>query len=166
MGSGTDVPESFHRVQWTRLPGGETPPEFVARITLLAVASASTHCWGVRPSAELAPDVARPSLVGREACVHAALALRDSRGVGRGGARVAASRSAVEPRTRAPGAPAAGGEIAEAPPVTTPTAPTSATFSPPPHSIAVLPFINMSGDAKQDYFSDGIAEELLIHFRV
>jgi len=35
------------------------------------------------------------------------------------------------------------------------------SFTPPPHSIAVLPFVNMSGDAKQDYFSDGISEELL-----
>jgi TolB-like protein len=34
-------------------------------------------------------------------------------------------------------------------------------FAPPPHSIAVLPFLNMSGDPKQDYFSDGITEELL-----
>jgi TolB-like protein len=35
------------------------------------------------------------------------------------------------------------------------------SFAPPPHSIAVLPFVNMSGDAKQDYFSDGLSEELL-----
>jgi TolB-like protein/predicted Zn-dependent protease len=34
-------------------------------------------------------------------------------------------------------------------------------FAPPPHSIAVLPFVNMSGDPKQDYFSDGISDELL-----
>jgi TolB-like protein len=34
-------------------------------------------------------------------------------------------------------------------------------FAPPPHSIAVLPFINMSGDASQQYFSDGMTEELL-----
>jgi TolB-like protein/Tfp pilus assembly protein PilF len=32
---------------------------------------------------------------------------------------------------------------------------------PPEKSIAVLPFVNMSGDASQEYFSDGISEELL-----
>jgi serine/threonine-protein kinase len=32
---------------------------------------------------------------------------------------------------------------------------------PPPHSVAVLPFVNMSGDRDQDYFSDGLSEELI-----
>lgn len=39
--------------------------------------------------------------------------------------------------------------------------PTDPTFAPPPHSVAVLPFVNMSGDTSQDYFSDGLSEELL-----
>ena len=38
---------------------------------------------------------------------------------------------------------------------------TVSAFNPPPHSIAVLPFENMSGDKDQEYFSDGITEELL-----
>jgi adenylate cyclase len=61
--------------------------------------------------------------------------------------------------------PAGEGDTAKTigPAVAVPVKPetTEAAFSPPPHSIAVLPFVNMSGDATQDYFSDGISEELL-----
>jgi TolB-like protein/Flp pilus assembly protein TadD len=43
----------------------------------------------------------------------------------------------------------------------TPTTAAPPAFSPPAHSVAVLPFVNMSGDPKEDYFSDGLSEELL-----
>src|SRR5579862_1894265 len=37
-----DTPESFQRVQWTRLPGGEAPPAFVERVKRLLSGEAST----------------------------------------------------------------------------------------------------------------------------
>jgi TolB-like protein/DNA-binding winged helix-turn-helix (wHTH) protein/Tfp pilus assembly protein PilF len=36
-----------------------------------------------------------------------------------------------------------------------------AAIVPPPHSVAVLPFANLSGDPAEEYFSDGLSEELL-----
>jgi len=39
---------------------------------------------------------------------------------------------------------------------------TRAEFAPPSNSLAVLPFTNLSGDPKQEYFSDGMTEELIV----
>jgi TolB-like protein/DNA-binding winged helix-turn-helix (wHTH) protein/Tfp pilus assembly protein PilF len=37
----------------------------------------------------------------------------------------------------------------------------AAAFSPPPRSVAVLSFANLSGDPSEEYFSDGLSEELV-----
>jgi TolB-like protein len=76
------VPERFRDVQWTRLPAGKTPPEFITRILQLLSSESG-----------LSPTIAR-------------------------------------------------GHISE-------------------KSIAVLPFTNLTAEKESEYFSDGLAEEIL-----
>src|SRR6516162_8213992 len=141
------VPDKFHEVQWTRLPGGETPPAFVERVRRL-----------------LSPEAPYP--------VGAAVSAQS----GAVGISRAPAQSAWSPKRGLLAAAAAIAVLgviayvaiekiwiskpaASAPAVAASAAP--AAFTPPPHSIAVLPFINMSGDKEQQYFSDGLTEELL-----
>ena len=120
---GADVPESFQRVQWTRLPGGQTPPEFVRRIEQLL-------------SGKQVPTTV-PSEGGRRSRVWPAWLA------------VAIAVAAV----------AAYGLI-ERPWIARPSP--SAVLAPAARSIAVLPFVNMSGDQSQQYFSDGVSEDLIV----
>jgi TolB-like protein/tetratricopeptide (TPR) repeat protein len=134
------VPERFRELQWTRLPGGETPPAFVERIHRLLTGEPSSSTPAPGASATAAAGGGRPPASrGWRHILPAAAAAVVLVAVG-----FLATRKPWIPRPASPAAPVA-----------------STGFAPPPHSVAVLPFVNMSGDKAQEYFSDGLSEELL-----
>jgi TolB-like protein/Flp pilus assembly protein TadD len=140
--AGADVPESFQRVQWTRLSGGEAPAAFVERISrLLSPVDGSPLAHPAPPTGSAGPTPAphrsrRPRLAALFIVVVLVLvagyvALD----------KLVLSKPAVSP----------------APPI----APAAAPSTVPERSIAVLPFVDMSEKKDQEYFSDGLSEELI-----
>jgi TolB-like protein len=148
-----DVPESFKRVQWTRLLGGETPPAFARRVQwLLSPEPSPTSRLSASAVSTATPAISekvgsfwrsRARLLGTVAVVVlAALAYfaADKLWLSKRGTTSSPAISAApETATRATIGPA----------------------PPPPQSIAVLPFLDMSERHDQEYFSDGLSEELI-----
>lgn len=152
-GAGTDVPESFHRVQWMRLPGGETSPQFVERIRRLLSPGDATE--GVESGRTTTPGTdlgarggerQRRSSTSRVAALLVAAALVIAIAYGLIDRLGPTKRSlTVGEHTTMPVAPA---DAHVAPAISS-------------KSIAVLPFADMSEKHDQEYFADGMAEEII-----
>jgi adenylate cyclase len=147
--SGADVPESFARVQWTRLSAGETPPAFAKRIAdLLSPAEgaglAPLNVGNNSSPILVASPSARPSRP-KLAALFSSLALLLV------GGYIALDKLVLTKRDTAATVPS---------PPSAPALPV-ATNAIPAKSIAVLPFLDMSEKKDQEYFSDGLSEELI-----
>jgi TolB-like protein len=149
--SGSDVPESFVRVQWSRLPGGATPPAFIERIRSLLSAE--------KARSSIAPPMTSPIPTASSSQPETAATLaprRDRRLLIGAAVAVLALAGLAYERLR----PAA---VTQAPTPAIGSSPASAAppVAIPEKSIAVLPFVDMSEKKDQEYFSDGLSEELL-----
>jgi TolB-like protein/Flp pilus assembly protein TadD len=122
--SSADVPDRFRALQWTRLPGGETPPTFVERVQHLLSGDASKTIRA-GPSVRGRLPASPRSKLSVAAVAMIAVALLLVLGY-LGLDRLRESRPGIQSE-----------------------------------SIAVLPLTNESGDAAEQYFSDGISEDLI-----
>ena len=135
------VPDAFREVQWTRVPAGDTPSAFVEHVRRLLSPDQSRATTTIRAPAGAASGTA--AAIGRSvrASWRSRSALRAMIAV----AVLVALTYFVIDKIRIPEHSPTSRPMTSAAPEAAPRA-TSATFDPPPHSIAVPPFVNMSGD--------------------
>ncbi len=156
LDTSTDVPESFGRVHWSRLPAGETSPAFVERVRRLLSAQPAQPPAQVRSpvTATLhtadAPREAAPSAAASRQSMPVPLLIALAVAV-IGLGYFALDKFVLSKR------PAVGAETSVSPHKSGGAGPSAI----PEKSIAVLPFVDMSEKKDQDYFSDGLTEEMI-----
>ena len=143
------VPEKFREVQWTRLLAGETSPTFVGRVQRLLSGDGTTIASAAASSTSEAVTTTNGQSPSPRWSKRTPLAMVTLVAVGALAYLAIDNRWISKHPSRPPTSPAAALSVA------------SGAFAPPPHSVVVLPFTNLSGDPRQDYFSDGLSEELI-----
>ena len=129
------IPERFRELQWTRLAGGETPAAFCERVKVLLGGGEPA----VRPRSSVGLEpTALPKRTSHRWQIIAATTALMAVVIGWQAWRVMQLK------------PSSGG-------------PPTAVATVPDKSIAVLPFVDMSEKRDQEYFSDGLSEELIDH---
>ena len=149
------VPEVFRQVHWTRLADGETPAAFVEQVARLLSLPAEAGAAATPASSHLGASapVAAHGHAARAASRRGALA---ALGIGGLAALVGGYLLVERPwRSHDEAARQQTARAAQAPAALA-TAPAA-----PEKSIAVLPFLDMSEKKDQEYFSDGLSEELI-----
>jgi len=139
------VPDRFRERQWSRLPGGEKAEAFAQHARrLLGNSEASV-------AAEVGPVHTQPAAM--PAVMKSSLSKWLIAGLGAVAVALAAFIAFRAP-IKEPAVVATTKSMTE-------TASPAAAPKPDQNSVAVLPFTNLSDDKANEYFSDGISEELL-----
>jgi TolB-like protein len=136
------VPDRFRERQWTRLPGGETAQAFVDQVRHALAATAAKPALSAVPPPDAAKAAPAPRRHWRIAAILVAVAI----------AAVALTARFVARNSHKAIAPSAQ-QTATMPPATGAAADAK--------SIAVLPFVNLTGRPEDAYLADGLQEEIL-----
>ena len=149
-----EVPELFRAVQWTRLPEGKTPPAFVERVARLLSPGQPRASANARSSSALKSAAATPAKNSARASwrYQPAVLLIAAVAILAGG-YFAVDKFVLSKRAAEAG-PASASAVQSIAPIQSMI---------PEKSIAVLPFVDMSEKKDQEYFSDGLSEELIDH---
>jgi TolB-like protein len=153
------VPDRFRELQWTRLPTGETPPDFVDRVLRLLTPEpplppSTPRLWEAPAAALPAHATVATSVAGAAQGVRTASKFRLGwvLAVAATVIAIAIGYLAINNGSRSTHTnEARAGAVL----------PTPSQNAIPDKSIAVLPFLDMSEKRDQEYFSDGLTEELL-----
>ncbi len=148
------VPDRFRDVQWTRLPGGNTPATFVERVRQLL--SGEQAATSQPPLPKTRQSVPRAAIAPEAPSSRAAVRFPMRLGVALGLAVVIGGYLAIDKLILSKHPAAAPSSTAGAPAASGTAAPAVNA-----NSIAVLPFTDMNEKKDQEYFSDGLAETLL-----